>query len=274
MEIIYRRCYKCRKNKPLNEFTKSNKYKFGRRYICKICSNEYVGKYLNNQYKTNIKYREKIKNRNRENRKNNKSKRIFLPEGFDFLEDWRNYRKQKYIKTGTLWCSIGKHWTNNINFNKQKCGFKGYNSSCKPCSKTKAIIYLQKQCVKDNISIKRKKNYKANPILKFNKNIRNAIASSLKGNKNGSHWEDIVGYTLSDLKKHLEKKFTKGMSWENHGEWHIDHIIPISKFNFTKPEHSDFKKCWALKNLQPLWALENIKKSNNLIKPFQPSLLL
>ena len=58
------------------------------------------------------------------------------------------------------------------------------------------------------------------------------------------------------------------------GEWHIDHIIPKSVFNFTKPEHEDFKRCWALKNLQPLWAEENISKFNKLDKHFQPTLAL
>jgi hypothetical protein len=64
------------------------------------------------------------------------------------------------------------------------------------------------------------------------------------------------------------------MSWENYGKWHIDHRIPIDAFNFTCPEDIDFTQCWALRNLRPLWAVDNIKKSNKLEKPFQPSLLL
>ena len=73
--------------------------------------------------------------------------------------------------------------------------------------------------------------------------------------------------------KHIEKKFVSGMSWSNYGRWHIDHIKPISKFNFVKPEDEDFKRCWALKNLQPLWAEENLSKHNKLEKPIQPSLI-
>jgi hypothetical protein len=65
------------------------------------------------------------------------------------------------------------------------------------------------------------------------------------------------------------------MSWENHGTvWHIDHIIPKSVFNYTDAEHIDFKRCWALKNLQPLWAGENMSKGDSLVKPFQPSLAI
>ena len=117
-----------------------------------------------------------------------------------------------------------------------------------------------------------KQRRKTDSKFKLRASVSSSIGSSLKGNKAGRHWEDLVGYTLNDLKKHLEKLFVEGMTWENYGEWHIDHKVPVSAFNFTKPEHIDFKKCWALKNLQPLWALDNWSKNNKLTKQFQPSL--
>ena len=54
------------------------------------------------------------------------------------------------------------------------------------------------------------------------------------------------------------------MNWQNHGAWHIDYILPVSSFSFTKPEDKDFLKCWALDNLQPLWAADNIRKRDRL----------
>lgn len=105
--------------------------------------------------------------------------------------------------------------------------------------------------------------------------LRNSIGQSLKqGVKNGRSWETLVGYTVSELKEHIEKKFLPGMTWENHGKWHIDHIIPQSAFNYEKPEDIDFKQCWALRNLRPLWAKDNIRKLNKLEKPFQPALAI
>lgn len=96
-----------------------------------------------------------------------------------------------------------------------------------------------------------------------------------RGIKAGRRWEDLVGYTADRLKCHLEKQFILGMTWENHGPyWHIDHIIPVSAFNFEKPEDIDFKSCWALKNLRPLLAKENLSKWNKLTEHFQPSLTL
>ena len=115
---------------------------------------------------------------------------------------------------------------------------------------------------------------KFNPMYKLNRGISEGINDSLRGNKNGRHWEDLVGYKLNDLKKHLEKQFTNGMSWDNYGQWHIDHRIPISAFNFKNYRDIDFHKCWSLDNLQPLWSIDNLKKYNKIDKPFQPFLAL
>lgn len=109
---------------------------------------------------------------------------------------------------------------------------------------------------------------------RLNKNISRAIRFSLQSNKNNRHWKDLVDYNLEELRTHLEKQFKDGMSWNNYGEWHIDHIIPLSAYNFDSPDHIDFKRAWNLKNLQPLWASENLSKQNKLNQAFQPSLKL
>ncbi len=72
-------------------------------------------------------------------------------------------------------------------------------------------------------------------------------------------------YTVDELIQHLQSKFKKGMTWDNYGEWHIDHKIPDSYFKYKDLGDSEFQKCWALKNLQPLWAEENRKKSDRLL---------
>lgn len=93
------------------------------------------------------------------------------------------------------------------------------------------------------------------------------IRRTLKSDKAGRHWEMFVSYTLEQLKIHLESLFQPGMSWDNHDihGWHIDHRAPISSFNITSYDCEDFKKCWALENLQPLWAEENLRKTNKFI---------
>jgi len=95
------------------------------------------------------------------------------------------------------------------------------------------------------------------------------------GAKAGRRWESLVGYTVDQLRVHLEKKFAPDMTWDNHGtHWHIDHKIPIAAFNFKTPDDIDFKKCWSLKNLQPLESKANLIKGPRLDKPFQPSLII
>ena len=55
------------------------------------------------------------------------------------------------------------------------------------------------------------------------------------------------------------------MTWDNYGEWHVDHKLPITHFNIQEMGDSEFMKCWSLDNLQPMWGDENIKKSNKLL---------
>ena len=74
---------------------------------------------------------------------------------------------------------------------------------------------------------------------------------------------EIVGCTPQELKEHLENQFVSGMTWENRNEWHIDHITPLSS---AKSEEELYKLCHYT-NLQPLWAEDNLKKSNKIVEP-------
>lgn len=117
---------------------------------------------------------------------------------------------------------------------------------------------IQKRCY-----TKRRKTPKGNLDHRMEVSIRN----NLNGNKNGRCWEMLVGYTVEDLKKHLENLFIGDMNWERFlkGEIHIDHVIPKSLFNFKSYEDSEFKLCWSLVNLQPLWEIDNLKKGASVV---------
>lgn len=111
------------------------------------------------------------------------------------------------------------------------------------------------------------RNRKANdPLYKLISNFRTAIYQVLKENnvEKNKHYFDILKYTPEDLIQHLEKQFTGNMTWENYGEWHVDHKKPITSFNFQEMGDDEFMKCWSLDNLQPLWGEENIRKSNKI----------
>jgi hypothetical protein len=68
----------------------------------------------------------------------------------------------------------------------------------------------------------------------------------------------LIGCSLPELRSHLQNQFLPGMSWDNYGEWHIDHIRPCASFDLTKPEQQ--RECFNYRNLQPLWAVDNLKK--------------
>jgi len=105
------------------------------------------------------------------------------------------------------------------------------------------------------------------PAIRLNENISSQINIGFNGKKNVIKWQEYVGYKLEDLVNHLETLFKIGMSWDNHGKdgWEIDHIIPKSLWEFKSYEDREFRQCWALCNLQPLWVIDNKKKYNKCI---------
>jgi hypothetical protein len=105
------------------------------------------------------------------------------------------------------------------------------------------------------------------PIFKLRRNCSRLVNHVLNGSKNGQSILDYLPYTMDELKRYLENQFDDKMNWDNYGiYWHIDHIYPQSLLPYTSMEDENFKKCWALKNLQPLEAVENMKKSNKLVR--------
>lgn len=83
---------------------------------------------------------------------------------------------------------------------------------------------------------------------------------SLLGGKESITTASLVGYTGHELREHLERQFEPGMNWDNYGEWHVDHIIPLSSFCITSLNDPELRRAWGLPNLRPLWAKENLRK--------------
>ena len=107
----------------------------------------------------------------------------------------------------------------------------------------------------------------SDPLYKLISNFRTAIYQVLKESnvEKNKHYFDILQYSPEELISHLESQFTDTMNWDNYGEWHVDHKLPITSFNIQEMGDEQFMKCWSLNNLQPMWGKENIVKGDKII---------
>lgn len=119
---------------------------------------------------------------------------------------------------------------------------------------------------------KTKRDYERNrkasdPLYKLISNFRTAIYQVLKESnvEKNRHYFGILQYSPEELISHLESQFTDTMNWDNYGEWHVDHKLPITSFNIQEMGDEEFMKCWSLNNLQPMWGKENIVKGDKII---------
>jgi hypothetical protein len=141
-----------------------------------------------------------------------------------------------------------------------------YSSWCIACSKLYKTEYD-----KEHADQKRKRNRvwaklarKTNPQYKIAQNLRRRVREVIKiqnASKSG-HLLEMLGCSLPELLYRIESQFQSGMSWENYGEWHIDHVRPCSSFDLTDLKQQ--AECFRHSNLQPLWAKDNLAKSDNV----------
>jgi hypothetical protein len=130
----------------------------------------------------------------------------------------------------------------------------------KPSASAKAWRLRNPEATKER---DRLANSKRNKQVKFRirKSVSEGIRLSLRsGGKLGRKTFELLGYTHQDLMSHLERQFIDGMTWDNYGDWHIDHIVALADFKYESAEDQDFKAAWCLSNLRPLWASDNCKK--------------
>ena len=114
---------------------------------------------------------------------------------------------------------------------------------------------------------KKRERYHKDLNYRLSSIVRSRISRSLRDNniqyKKSNHSIDLLGCSIVELKAHLEAKFTDGMSWENYGEWHVDHIKPCASFENLGTCPKQQRECFHYSNLQPLWATENRQKYSN-----------
>jgi hypothetical protein len=183
----------------------------------------------------------------------------------DFSEFYKDSSKKHSISTFCKECVLKKVKGYYVK-NKKKC--QENHKKWVEKNKTKYLTYLKeyRSVNKDYLNQYERERSKTDINFKMLKNLRSRLRSALKNNQKTGSAIESLGCTIEDLKKHIESQFKEGMNWNNHGYrgWHIDHIQPLSSFDLTDKEQ--LLKACHFSNLQPLWAKENLKKSNKVEK--------
>ncbi len=262
--MIQKQCCTCKQIQSIDEFNKNKARKDGYSRQCRICQKKAKAKYRQSdkyrecqaEYKARaavctLRYARGTRGRQRahEYRQTEASKERDK-------EYYRTHKKQIQIKKAE-W--VKRNWERLYLKHLAYCRTEKGKESCKKYRKQ----YMASKGQEPKFRVNRA----------FSSHIRYALKKK-EHTKNNQRWVDIVGYNIEELMSRLEDQFQDGMTWDNYGEWEVDHIIPISRFNFNGVTDWDFQRCWALENLQPLWQSENRSKSDKLMLDFQPCLSL
>lgn len=220
----YKRCSKCEKLLKLECFHKSKGSSDGLKGRCKDCRNADNKEFA----RLNPEYYIQWHAANKERRK----KRDI---------EYRAKNKEKIRARVKIYTEKNEE--------RLKLYKKAWYETNKP-----RIIANKKERRKNNIQVRLADNLRGR--------LYNAIKKNTNGNKKGGSAVKDLRCSIEFLIAYLEAKFQSGMSWANYGKWHVDHIMPISSFDLTIREQ--VKQACHYTNLQPLWAVDNLRKGNRI----------
>jgi hypothetical protein len=191
---------------------------------------------------------------------------------------WYQNNKEKLNKCSKEWYQKNKEKIKEYNKNRKEY-LKQYKAEYWVANKERITKYrdinkdkksrYMKEYVQTNYQHIRKRlrdhernKYNTDMSFRLLKNLRRRIGRAIRYGSKSATTEILIGCDMSYLKLYLEKQFVEGMTWDNYGEWHIDHTIPCASFDLSIREEQH--KCFNYTNLQPLWAIDNIKKSSKM----------
>lgn len=239
-------CTKCGVEKLLVDFSLNKSGKFGRSFWCKSCMRAYSRGYYQ---RPENRERKRAYRQSPEYREWRRAHRQCL----DYKE-WQRVYAQSYRQ-----CPEYKEW---LRARRQRPEYKEWQQA-----------YLQRPGVKERQRARKQspeyKEWKRAYVrgrrtdldFKLQHNLRNRLRKALQGRSKSARTLELIGCDIGFLRRWLEAKFQPGMTWENYGGWHIDHIMPCASFDLSDPVQQ--RTCFRWTNLQPLWAADNIRKSDN-----------
>ena len=226
-------CSKCGAEKPVSEFHNSKNYVDGLNPQCKECRREYH-----------------LLNKERENARSRKWKDDNEDSVHEYRVNYKQVAHENYEKN-----KDAKRWARHEYYvaNKEKIRAR------QEWRKANDYEYVQKVRMKRHCE-----RYRTDVQYKLGILLRGRLRNALNGKLAGGHHVYDLGCSIDELKEHLESLFTEGMSWNNHKHdgWHIDHIKPLVSFDLTDREQ--LLVACNYKNLQPLWARDNMSKGDKI----------
>ena len=212
--------------------------------------------YLKHYYKVQKEWRDKNPEKTRKYFKKSSSRPEYKKKRKDYFIKYMSNPKNR--KRRKEW---EKNWRKRDYVRKKKKEYKLRNK--KHIQKWNKE-YAQRPEVKKRLSKIRMNRYKNDPIYLIKNRIRTRFYTYIKRGlaEKKVRTSELIGCSWKYLKNHIEKQFKPKMKWSNYGKWHIDHIKPMSQYDLRKVDEQ--YKCCNYKNLQPLWAKENLSKGDRI----------
>lgn len=249
-------CSKCGIDKDLNAFSQNKDGKYGKHSKCKCCVKMY-----------RIENKAKIANTKKEYYEANKDS--ILAKRREYCRINRDAvkiaKREAYQKKAKIKAAQKKAY-----YEENKNAILEAEEKHREKMRLRASA-RQREYYKANADrlnkaawIRRKERLKTDPAFKVITNLRRRQSLALKGERKVTTTIELLGCTAEQARAHIEAQFTKGMSWDKVGRRgiHIDHIIPLSSFDLNDPKQQ--RQAMHHTNLQPLWAKDNLKKSDKL----------
>ena len=255
----------CGEMKPLEAFGKRKDGKDGRRNACKTCRNAQCAAYERKRHKD-----PEVRAKKRARQLASERERLKDPEyrakRLAYKRERRNNpevrakrlarcREPKRLAKHRDWCrTYMRERRKNPEFRDKRLA---YNKRPETRAKNNARDRRPENRAKKAARLRKRR--KTDPVFCIKDRLRARLRHALKGISKAATTMTLVGCTWMELEAHLEAQFLPGMTWENRGEWHVDHIIPLKAFDL-EVEENQYIVNW-FRNLQPMWAADNLKKS-------------
>jgi hypothetical protein len=228
-------CSRCHQEKPLSDFHKRADRRSGVQSHCKSCQKVRKDKYLSTG---------------------------------DGIVKSKDYRVKYYLQNKESILEENKCWREKNKDRRRKYLFN-YEHTKRERDPMLVLEYAKRYM---------NKRYRNNPKFRLCRLVSSCLRRSLGVKKNGLCWEKLLDFSYDDLVERLKTTMPDGYLWSDYElgktDLEIDHIIPISAFNFSSHSDIDFKRCWSINNLQLIPKTVNLRKKDSIERPFQPCLSL